>query len=226
MSTLIIPDIHTRLDILASIEDRINAAERVIFLGDWFDAFKVGSPPETICEAILHYTTRPNVDMLWGNHDCHYAFSHPSFPCSGFNERTMEVVRRMVPDHIWRVWKVYTHVGPYLVSHAGFHTNMLHLATREAERQAIGVALNGGTCAMWHAGWDVGGQYATGGPTWLRWDTFDAPGPQVMGHTYGREVRQKPSRPDGESSYCIDTGFHHIMWIDDDDGSPTIERIR
>ena len=39
MKTLVVPDIHNKIDVVQKILDKESSVDEVIFLGDWFDDF-------------------------------------------------------------------------------------------------------------------------------------------------------------------------------------------
>ena len=241
MPTLIIPDIHERLDKLANaLSGRIERADRVIFLGDFFDAF--GKTDLTRMRDVCRFINKNidgirwedgdigsriiPVDFLLGNHDCHYFFGHDGFKCSGYNHQKQDVIDTLIPRTVREKFHIFTRVGSYLLSHAGFHTGNIGNATPEVERHHLQIAHDGGFSRMWGAGMARGGNQALGGPTWLDFAYEFEPivgVPQIVGHTNGKDVRTKQTS-NGEISYCIDTALHNICWISDD-GQTTIEPI-
>lgn len=256
---LVVPDVHERLDRLANaLRGRIEKADRVVFLGDWFDAFgevdlrRVGQ----VCQFINGNVDGLRVpgpcscaqqednhidDCTWwtdgrvvpatfllGNHDCHYFFRHDWFKCSGYNPQKQEVISANVPQGIIEHFDIFTRVGPYLVSHAGFHPKTLQYATLEDERDALESAYNGRFDAIFGAGYARGGRQAIGGPTWLDWSAeFEHIDdcPQIVGHTNGRDIRVKGGLAARHNSYCLDTALHHVAFVDDETGTVTIERV-
>ena len=75
MHTLIIPDVHG-LPAWRPICEAHPKAERVVFLGDYFDAFDVSIPDQLAnFEEILTFRQNQSpgrVTLLLGNHDYHY----------------------------------------------------------------------------------------------------------------------------------------------------------
>lgn len=259
MATLVISDIHERLDKLANaLSGRVEKASRVVFLGDWFDAFgKVDlGRVNMVCRFIngnidgIFYEPKDNeepgrlvpVDFLLGNHDCHYFFQHNGFKCSGYENRKQDAIDTLIPRSVMEKFHIFTRVGPYLLSHAGFHKGNMDLATPEAERHHLQIAHDGGFSKMWGAGMARGGNQALGGPTWLDWnDEFghiDGT-PQIVGHTNQRDnlpkskgITKADSTVNAEGnlsvemglmSHCIDTALRHVLWLEDD-GRVTIEQ--
>lgn len=259
MSTLIISDVHERLDRLdAALAGRIEKVDRVVFLGDWFDAFgavdlrRVGQVCQFINGNIHGYTfENPDEDysnltipatFLLGNHDCHYFFRHDAFKCSGYNPQKQEVIDANVPDGIKEYFRIYTRVGPYLVSHAGFTEATLQYARQEVEAEALRKAFAGGFDPIFGAGYARGGNQPVGGPTWLDWNAeFQSIDdcPQIVGHTNSGTVRMKGLTtgdcvqdedgtlhvPIGLLSYCLDTALRHVAIVDEETGAVTIEEV-
>ena len=256
MPVLIIPDIHERLDKLATaLHGRVQKADRVVFLGDYFDAFGpvdlgrvaqvcafINGSIDGLTPMITDSETRHvPVDFLLGNHDCHYFFRHMGFRCSGFDHQKWEVINANVPQGIIDKFKVFTKVGPYLLSHAGLHEATLGFDAPLVEAAALRTAREGGWDPFWGAGQARGGRQRIGGPTWLDWnyefEHIDGM-PQIVGHTNGKTVRMKgrttaesATDEDGtvtvpvELSYCLDTALHDVAWVDEETGVVTIEHL-
>ena len=231
MPTLIIPDIHERLHIVEyQLQEYGKQADKVVILGDWFDTFKAydGERVRQICRFIVtNIQTKPNWTWILGNHDSHYAFHHPSYQCSGYNPITQLIVDEMISPDIWRLFKVYTQVGPYTVSHAGFCEATLQYAKPEICEETIETGLSGGYDPIFGAGRARGGSMPFGGPLWLDWnhefehiDDF----PQIVGHTQDTQVRSKGT--EGQlKSWCCDTANKHILWVDEETGVVKIEAL-
>src|SRR3990167_10582811 len=115
MPTLIIPDIHERLDKLANaLSGRIEKADRVIFLGDHFDAFgktdlaRVRDVCRFINENIDGIRWEDGdigsriipVDFLLGNHDVHYFFSNYGYRGSGYNQRKQISIKPTIDPRV------------------------------------------------------------------------------------------------------------------------------
>ena len=218
MKHLIIPDIHERLGRLRALDEHIEKADKVIFLGDWWDTFRPQWPIQEILAYIPEKIYDPKFTFLWGNHDCHYAFDKADFICSGYDHHTKAFLRKNMPTEAWRRFKVFETVDKYVVSHAGFHPKTLKY--KDQTEEALEEAFAGRFHPLWQAGKAVGGYADFGGPTWLRWwEMEDLDFYQIVGHTPGKEVRQ-----DGKNT-CLDTSLNDIAWIDDETGELTIERV-
>ena len=247
MATLICPDVHERIDRLLLIEEKFfPKADRIVMLGDFFDAFgpvdlrRVGQ----ICGWINGHVNDPKMTFLGGNHDFHYFFKHDGFKCSGYNPQKQDVIDANLPDGIREKFRIFTRVGPYLVSHAGFTEATLQYCTPEVEAEAIKTALAGGFDPLFGAGYDRGGDQPVGGPTWLDWSNLQHIDdcPQIVGHTHGGTVRYKGGlMPDADPAWveycrknpaeaplrsiCLDTALRNVAFVDENSGVVTVENI-
>jgi len=218
MSTLIVPDVHESHDtFMTKVLPLVENAERVVFLGDWWDTFNKDKRVKEMCRLISELMTfdiEHKITWLLGNHDCHYFFSHAWFACSGYNPRTLMVVRSMLSTEERGRFKISCQVGKFLVSHAGYHPETLQYRHDTVEEQALDLAQAGAWHRLFGAGQSRGGEERWGGPTWLDWqDMVPHNTPQIVGHTFNEKVRVKSSS-DGVNSYCIDTGLRHVLWTD------------
>ena len=223
MKTLIIPDAHERINQLTKIRKHIDEAERIVSLGDWFDTFLPHRVEETI-DFILEFKNDPRWTWLIGNHDAHYMFNHPYLQCSGYDPSTQVLWNKRLPIEFLRKWKLWTQVDDFLVSHAGFHPDTIHLCNPDTHEKALQIAFDGGFHNLYMPGEDVGGPDGqVGGPNWLRWYRLEClkGKPQIVGHTPGVAVQLKTS--DGkEFSYNLDTHLKHVALVE---GS-SVELIR
>lgn len=252
MATLIIPDVHERMDRLAAaLRDRLAKADRVVFLGDWFDAFGPlqldrvemackfinGNIDGLLLEDHARFVDHETTDgggrvipatFLLGNHDCHYFFDHPNFMCSGYTPAKKEVIEETMSGDAVEQFRIFTRVGPYLVSHAGFTEATMRFATEEVEAEALQAAYDGKFDPIFGAGYARGGRQPIGGPTWLDWNAefqHIPSQPQIVGHTNGSAVRTKGEGSEFRS-WCIDTALHFVAWVDEDTGVVTAEAVK
>jgi hypothetical protein len=223
--TLIVPDIHENLAVLTgdTLINLEHEAKRVVYLGDYFDTFiKCDAPMRrlsAVADEVAWRAAYPDkFTMLLGNHDIHYQFKHPWFRCSGYQSEKRDTINRHMGE-VWLNMPVFTWVGKYLVSHAGFHPATLpivassleeatttHLADLKArlegnQENSLDL-LRQGYAHPWFLAGATDGGMGFGGPLWLRWPLFhDIPNlPQIVGHTPSRD---ELTRIRG-ASYCID----------------------
>ena len=220
MRTMLVPDVHECYDQLLAITPRMADVDKVIMLGDYWDTYDPVKRVEEVAEWVLERLDDPKFDFKLGNHDCHYAFNHGGFACSGYSSVTKAMLDRMLTANDWRKFKLWTKVGPYLVSHAGFHEGNLEFVDKpEGQTEAIELAIAGKFHPIFGAGYVRGGRQPVGGCTWLDWnEEFQhIPGvPQIVGHTFDRKhtVRTKTMLGHNDQSYCLDTGLNHIMIVE------------
>ena len=225
--TLIVPDIHEQIDKLWNIEETLMAqAARVVMLGDFFDSFRPAGQQRDCAQWVKDHLGDDKFTILWGNHDCHYAFKHPAYRCSGYSADTQRIVSEVLTPDDYRKVKISTKVGKFLVSHAGFHPNLMVFTDDEVQQDALDAALSGKHHPIWSAGWARGGAAIVGGPVWLDWNEEFEPvegTPQIVGHTNGKAVRTK--QLNSEISYCLDTSLHHVMWVDEETNEVEIVEV-
>ena len=213
--TLIVPDVHEELARLQQVKPLIKQAGRVVWLGDFWDTFKTRHIEE-ICDEVKEALERGD-DVLIGNHCTHYHFKHAGYGCSGFELPTRVIVNSRIMASDVNKLKVYTEVGKFTVSHAGFHLKTLHYKQAGRCEKAIKSSLDGEYDALFGAGRARGGSQLVGGPVWLDWNQEFKPikgMPQIVGHTRDNSVRTK--KIDSELSYCLDTGLKHVMWVNEE----------
>lgn len=86
MKLLIIPDIHTKVELAQSIIDKhYNEVDRIVMLGDYVDDFDDNA---AIMLRTLEYVGKwqqdPKITLLCGNHEA--AYMHPRMRCRGWDE--------------------------------------------------------------------------------------------------------------------------------------------
>jgi len=267
MKVLVVPDVHERLDRLkaALSRERLSRVQRIVFLGDWFDTFDQFSEERLLwlCHFIMGAIHLGGVtedledggsrvipcDWLLGNHDCHYFFDHSGFMCSGYNVRRKNYVKHMMAPENIAQFKVFTRIGPYVVSHAGFAELTLPWANERTCAEAIQLAKEGQFHGIFAPGRARGGYQEVGGPTWLDWnhefkhiDDF----PQIVGHTmdskhfairtkclvhkpndvcWGHSPANQKCNCTTLKSWCLDTGLRHVAIVDDETGAVAIENV-
>ena len=210
MRTLIISDIHERTQDVQHWLKMSQEVDHTIFLGDFFDTHFADKDPTGMISLLWDLYKREDVTLIWGNHDTHYAFTHPWFKASGYQPLTQQLIWAADLMPVWLKFKVATSVDNYLISHAGFRPETIkHL---EDEAQALKLAFRGEFHPLWTPGWDVGGNDRWSGATWQRWKNLlpvEGWKGQIVGHTYDKKVRER------NRSYCLDTGLKNALLIED-----------
>jgi hypothetical protein len=88
MKTIVIPDVHQRINQVQTILDKEKDYDEIVFLGDWFDSFL--EPPqvagfEETCiflrNLVLEHSNKDKFVFLLGNHDISYIFENKDLSC-------------------------------------------------------------------------------------------------------------------------------------------------
>lgn len=222
MKTLIIPDIHNRIEKVEKLL-KIQCDERV-FLGDYFHDFH-DTPYENQRTArwVSFLLEDTKNHLLLGNHDlCHMFPAFAFLNCPGFStEKHKRIVKHLHKEH-WEKMKLAYFTQGFLCSHAGIRADLwvnceanvekvleeCDLALREAERCRSHTILG--------AGLSRGGIYLHGGIVWQDWyELMPIDGlNQIVGHTPSKEVRIKNTA--ASSNFCLDTHSNHYLIIEDE----------
>ena len=213
MSTLFIGDPHNQTHKLMDLVNE-HKDKDIVILGDFFDSF-VNDTQDDIKEmafCVRKLIVMPNVTLVWGNHDLHYAFRH--LACSGFREDKLDIIIQILGWEQWKHFKVLHKAEGYYCSHGGMHptwfcnptTNEFigdEKAFRMIRDQFEGVKA-GHEPPLFSAGMSCGGTQNVGGITWLRWwDFIPINGiSQIVGHTPGNEIRG--IRGNNSINLCVD----------------------
>ena len=143
MKSLVIPDVHQRINNVKWILENEKDYDEVVFLGDWFDSFfdppKVAGFEET-CEYLKHLILEhPDKDkfvFLLGNHDLSYIHENKDFSCnkisktlkyycSGFTASKAKKFRHAFFDHglkdefFTKHFNIVHRTQGFILSHAG-----------------------------------------------------------------------------------------------------------
>lgn len=209
MTTLVVPDIHNKVDVAQRIIDD-HPAEQRVFLGDIYDDF--GDSIDRIENAARWHKEQladPRNTFLLGNHDMPYAFEgNPLLRCSGYAEAKRWAINEILEPADWAKSELCVWVEGWLLSHAGLHPALLNdeCALDADCKAAIRAAKQFSTHRLIGAGFARGGRQSIGGMTWLDWDHEFMPFPgikQIVGHTPGELPRQNGD------NWCLDTHLAH-----------------
>jgi hypothetical protein len=213
MKTLIIPDVHEKIERCENILHTYKDVDRRVFLGDFFDSFEWNGRGEKIAQFYQWIIDDPMNTVLLGNHDAPYRWmGNRRLGCSG-HTREQELANAKVPID-WNKVRLFTWVDGWLLSHAGWCLN--EPLTTGLEADIIAIMNKGGTHPALGAGYTRGGTQAKGGLTWCDWRDEFTPVEginQIVGHTIGREVRE--NHTEDSKNYCIDTNLEHVAIIHD-----------
>lgn len=186
MKTLIIPDLHGKVEIAAKAIQLADEYE-VVFLGDYLDDFKRSVEDQvTIVTLVLEaIRSGKNVVGLLGNHEWSYLDPH-KMRCSGFTPSTATYVISLKKAMLEYLKPFYKTNG-FLCSHAGVSNNLL----KDID-QTLDEYLNTGDFKQ--IGHSRGGTDKVGGLYWCDWYVDFKPIPyvnQVVGHSRHRPGKEK-----------------------------------
>jgi len=218
MKTIVIGDIHGRniwKDIVAQEQ-----ADRVIFIGDYFDSFNIGSTEQQFnFKEIIEFKEKSECEviMLIGNHDYHYYPGGETY--SGYQHGAAPAIRQLLEENKHHLQMCYQ-LDNILFTHAGIGWDWLSYQNRYepgVDSEAIADFVN----AIWEYqpnrfmfyGIDPYGNSKTQTPIWIRpqaliagnRDTFlKEEYIQVVGHTQVRKIDIE-GKATGGRYYFIDT---------------------
>jgi hypothetical protein len=227
MKTLVVPDIHNKVNIVEKILSKESNANEVIFLGDWFDDFNdTTNDACNVCDFIKSINDDTKMIFLWGNHDMYY---HPnrSFHVvgKGHSHEKQMMINRIMNNDDWSKFKFYHFSQNFLFSHAGITSKNSWLFNKSSFdlnlfdqiiNQADEAFKNKENHFMFRAGYSRGGMLPVGGITWCDFHKDFEPYNnlnQIFGHT----IVEKPSYVYAENSInlCLDTNLQHYAIIND-----------
>lgn len=228
MRTLVIADLHHQ----TSTADEILATEphdRVVFLGDYFDShFDTPAHAHATATWVKARLADPRCTLLFGNHDLPYAFADLAngfLACSGFDHAKAEAIASVLIPSDWLRLAAMAQVGPWLLSHAGFHRELLPQAiVRDAAalqarcERALRALCKGQPDLLFAAGRDRGGPNTVGGITWCDWKRFEpiAGIHQIVGHTPSKDEPLRHWSPPWTRNYCIDFSNGRVYAVIED----------
>jgi len=227
MRTLIIPDIHNKVDVVQKILDKESSVDEVIFLGDWFDDYNdsVGDVIK-VSKFLNQIYTEEKFKFVWGNHDLYYPPFRTFHLCSaGFSADKHICIEATINPKVWEQFYFSFVSQNYLISHAGITSKHDYLFEKhkfemdkfdEIIQQAERHLFTKQSHFLFRAGYSRGGMLPVGGITWCDFHKDFEPYDnlnQIFGHT----VVEKPSYVYAENSVnlCLDTNLQHYAIIND-----------
>ena len=225
MKTIFLGDTHGRSlwkDIIAK-----ETPDRVVFIGDYFDSFDIGSAEQQFnFKEIIAFkeSARYEVIMLIGNHDYHYYPGGESY--SGYQHGAAPAIRQLLEENKHHLQMCYQ-LDNILCSHAGIGHNWL-VEQEKYESGSIADFVND----IWNYkpirfmfyGFDPYGDNKTQTPIWIRpasllsgnRDTFlKTDYIQIAGHTQVHKIDIK-GKATGGRYYFIDAIDERQYLIYDD----------
>lgn len=241
MKTIIIGDIHGR-DAWKQIINQEQDADRVIFVGDYFDSFDVpGLIQIQNFQDIIEFktTSKSEVVLLIGNHDYHYFPEIGENGCSGYQTRMAPSINHIIDinrDHLQLAYQF----DDILVTHAGVSSEWLDDTITMWDVPNLAMYLNDlfkyqplkvEYRSYKQVGDKIYGTHGYGdevfqGPLWIRprslmkanYDTLRTHIRQVVGHT-GQKHIDIEGKSTGGRYYFIDTMPREYLIVKDGDVS-------
>ena len=237
MKTVIIGDVHGH-DSWKQIVQQEQDADRIIFVGDYFDSFTV--PGLIQCQNfqdIIEFkkSTDKEVVMMIGNHDYHYFPEIGENGCSGYQARMAPTIQHIIDTNREHLQMAYQ-FDDILVTHAGVSSIWLDDTIAMWDVENIAMYLNDlfkfqpqkvAYRTYKQVGDQVYGAYGYGdetfqGPLWIRpkslmtanYDTLRTQIRQVVGHT-GQKQIDIEGKATGGRYYFIDTMPREYLVVKD-----------
>jgi len=227
MRTLIISDIHNKIDVVKKIIDKESYVDEVVFLGDWFDDHGDGvTDAINVCNFLNSIHSEENFKFIWGNHDLYYPPFRNFHLCSaGFSADKQICIEASLNPKVWEHFNfcyisqnfMFSHAGVtskhnYLFDKSNFEMNKFNDLILQAERHLYTKQSH----FLFRAGFSRGGMLPVGGITWCDFHKDFEPYEnlnQIFGHTIVKE----PSYVYAENSVnlCLDTNLQHYAIIND-----------
>jgi hypothetical protein len=118
-----IGDVHGRRHWEAVVKAWLEAADLIVFLGDYFDShdpnMTTGRIETTFRNIIKLKQEYPDkVRLHIGNHDFYYLYNHPAYLGSGYHEEVAPTWRRLLNKHI-DLFRYASRFDKTLATHAG-----------------------------------------------------------------------------------------------------------
>jgi predicted phosphodiesterase len=237
MKTVIIGDVHGH-DSWKQVVQQEQDADRIIFVGDYFDSFTVpGLIQVQNFQDIIEFktTTDKEVILLIGNHDYHYFPEIGENGCSGYQTRMAPTIQHIIAtnrDHLQMAYQF----DDILVTHAGVSSVWLDDTIVMWDVENIAMYLNDlfnyqpskvGYRSYRQVGDQVYGSYGFGdetfqGPLWIRpkslmeanYDTLRTKIRQVVGHTTRKQIDIE-GKSTGGRYYFVDTMPREYLIVND-----------
>ncbi|MFL6449592.1 MAG: metallophosphoesterase [Bryobacteraceae bacterium] len=227
MATLVIPDVHERTKRLTQTVNKYlqEGVDQIVFLGDFFDnPYSTEEDIRSMARWLAAHIDDPRFVFLLGNHDMQYGWPSENYCCDGFTEFRQKVINEyMTPDH-WRVFRLFTWVGKWLLSHAGLSPRFVDSKRgftleelNKLQRQAFFALESGCSHPFIEAGLARDGDELVGGINWLDWNLEFMPIKglnQIVGHSVWDSIRYKWK--EDSMNYNIDTYFRCVAILRDD----------
>jgi predicted phosphodiesterase len=225
MKSLVIGDVHTKVDLVEKILSKIEKNyKEIIILGDFFDSFAGNiESNEKTAQWLRESLNKPNRIHLYGNHDFHYRFyKNRLITGSGYSRNKADAINKILTKENWNKLKFFYVSQNFVFSHAGFHQGLLHLINGFDSDYIYSKIMkeyfeinNSYVGSYFGIGKARGGNLTKGGILWQDWDLEFEPISdvnQILGHTPGKFVRYR--NYNDSINVCVDTNLKYILSID------------
>ena len=212
MKTIFLGDTHGR-SLWKDIVQK-EAPDRVVFIGDYFDSFDIGSAEQQFnFKEIIKFkeNNECEVIMLVGNHDYHYYPGGETY--SGYQHGAAPAIRQLLEDNKHHLQMCYQ-LDNILCSHAGIGHNWL-VEQEKYESGSIADFVN----SIWNYkpnrfifyGLDPYGDSKTQTPIWIRpkalmnvnYNTLRTQVIQIVGHTQVKKLDLDGSQKSAGGRYYL-----------------------
>lgn len=225
MKTLVIPDIHNKVEI-ADLWIKHSKADKFIFLGDFFDSYG-DNASDAIKTAywLKNSLKQENRIHLFGNHDIPYFKRNSATDCPGWSKSKSDAINQILTLQDWNKFDfIYKEMG-FFLSHAGItyptYSAFLNGNIENVFEEEI-KCKNDFKNGIKH--WFLNGSHARmlsldmcPGLLWTDWNQEFAPirgCNQIVGHSFGNEPRYERAYPFGDEdgdNCCIDCGLKYAI---------------
>ena len=214
MKLVVIGDIHGR-DIWKQIIAKEQDADEFVFVGDYFDSFRIKGPDQiNNFLDIIEFKKQSKVPviLLIGNHDYHYINSSETY--SGFQHGASSAINFLLYENRKHLQMCYQ-MGDFLFTHAGVSYDWLKINKWEgweSVEEKVNDLWEYTPNAFAFAGRDPYGDSTISSPIWIRphslqkanRDTLRDQFIQVVGHTTQGKIDTE-GKSTGGRYYYIDT---------------------
>lgn len=218
--SLIIPDIHQRIDLVERIISKEKNVDEWIYLGDYFDNKEESiKDVERTALWLKSSLCRRNTFHILGNHDLHYRWPKcPWHITAGHSPEKQAVIDSIITHADWQRTLFAVERGRWWLSHAGLHPNIfVHPVFGWDASRTWGMFHYAEFAA--HAGsrhpiTENNGESDLFNPFKLRWWNFiPIPGVnQIVGHTAKKEPCFLTT--DSSENIMLDTRLQHYAILE------------
>lgn len=223
MRSLIISDIHNKINQVEEIIETYRDINEIVFLGDYFDDFGDNS---TIAKKVAIWLkdslTKSNRIHLLGNHELNYMYNGVDI-CGGYTLQKKEAINEILNSDDWSKLRFYYDCQGWLCTHAGCSGDLfgnsvtgnisMGYITKQMDRGKDCLFLkNINQSKIFQVGAKRGGFCSVGGPLWCHFPEEFVPIAnikQVFGHTIQSHVNNI------NCNYCIDTNLKQLAIVND-----------